>query len=516
MAKPSRKPRGGYDLTPEDRPLFSEIYKQPYWEVNGITNAGKRIHGKRFHTYVAARLYRNSLEEADKKQGTSPEVIVVEALNELEGRDAVRAIARFPRADNGKANPIYKLEDAVIFALDMGFNPTWLNWMIKPLIEKPRGFLADVDRRERLPKTDESNLSKDGAKNLRYATRVLLRVYGSLTFSLDDIVDLPSLAKMLKQPQRPIDLWLAGRLSAEARATLADYQDSSPDQAPLQIALWKDLNEAIRSLSMYNEQRFSGIALRDGTRDLLSKEPKGDDLLLLSRLLLEDAYPAELARKEIYGDIKLLKLMNPDYQRRVITKTIPTIEMARKVCSATSAFLGWLRHNHQVISSRVYMPGKPQKGMPQIMSLLMQQAYLDRGWDTEWACRVVKLLFLALRPTEASAPEGYLSEDCRSYHVPDDTKTGWRDVEVPPIAQILFGILKVEGRLEDKAPTSDSALTRFLAEVGFYCSRRTIARRYLGGDLTDETPEGVIADCVKKFRVQFPQRKPSLQGCFGR
>ena len=119
-------------------------------------------------------------------------------------------------------------------------------------------------------------------------------------FSVADFVDLPSLASKLKQPGRAVDAWLAERLSATTKATLGEYQGQGSDPAPLQQALLPDLNRFLfwgyaGGGSIYEGQRFSGIALRSETRTLLSQSPEvGVDLARLNRLLLEDAYPLEL------------------------------------------------------------------------------------------------------------------------------------------------------------------------------------------------------------------------------
>jgi hypothetical protein len=48
--------------------------------------------------------------------------------------------------------------------------------------------------------------------------------------------------------------------------------------------------------SIYEKTRFRGVTLRPETERLLKKDPTGAQLAHLNKLLLEDAYPAELAR----------------------------------------------------------------------------------------------------------------------------------------------------------------------------------------------------------------------------
>jgi len=506
MPTPSRKLRGEYYLTPEEKPLFSEIYKQPYWVVDGTTKAGKRIREKRFETYEAARLFRNTLEEADKNNGENGrEVIVTDSLTADQCRDAARAYAQFPLGTDKRPDPRYTLEGAVRFALKLGFDPTWEDWTIRPLIIGPAGFLKDVERRKLLPLADEDRLTSDGSKNLKYATKVMLWIYGSLLWLLNDIIDIAALATRLKEAQRPIDKWLTAQLPPSIQATLKSFPLRDGNAVALQMALCRALNKIAYKDPVYTEERFAGIQLRPEVSNLLARTPEQEDGLLLKRLLLEDAYPGQLRKRDLYGDVQLLTFMDPDHQKRVISSSLLSVHMARKITSASSSFLKWLRHTHGVSSAPVYMPGKPKKGMPAIMPFSMQQAFLDHGWDTDWACRVIKLMFLALRPSESRDARGYFSDDLKTYHVPDESKTGWRDVEVLPIARILLNILKAEGRFEDKAPRSDAALSRFLAEVGFRSSPRALARRILGKKLTKDTPDNLIADCAEQFRKVYPE-----------
>ncbi|HEY3836415.1 MAG TPA: DUF1080 domain-containing protein [Bryobacteraceae bacterium] len=81
---------------------------------------------------------------------------------------------------------------------------------------------------------------------------------------------------------------LAGRLQPSAQAGLP--------------ALLKDLNQLISGPSLYDRERFKGVALRPETEKLLRQSPQGgDQRARLNKLLLEDAYPQELARSSTTG-----------------------------------------------------------------------------------------------------------------------------------------------------------------------------------------------------------------------
>ncbi|HOC01075.1 MAG TPA: hypothetical protein PKM43_20280, partial [Verrucomicrobiota bacterium] len=120
----------------------------------------------------------------------------------------------------------------------------------------------------------------------------------SSTFSVSDLVDLPSLAAKLKLPSRAFDTWFAAQLSSVTQAALANYQGQGFDPVPLQEALVKDFNKLLLQASIYNEQRFAGIDLRSETQTVMLQNPQGNDLQRLNRLLIEDAYPLEVSRNQ--------------------------------------------------------------------------------------------------------------------------------------------------------------------------------------------------------------------------
>jgi len=49
--------------------------------------------------------------------------------------------------------------------------------------------------------------------------------------------------------------------------------------------------------SIYDQERFSEVDLSPQTRGLLSRDPQGEELARLNRLLLEDAYPKEFTTR---------------------------------------------------------------------------------------------------------------------------------------------------------------------------------------------------------------------------
>jgi hypothetical protein len=67
---------------------------------------------------------------------------------------------------------------------------------------------------------------------------------------------------------------------------------------PMTLAdlLTSGLNRAVGTNCIYESNRFAGVVLSEETRNLLAQDPATVNVSLLNRLLLEDAYPAELVK----------------------------------------------------------------------------------------------------------------------------------------------------------------------------------------------------------------------------
>ena len=114
------------------------------------------------------------------------------------------------------------------------------------------------------------------------------------TLSSEDLLDLPGLVARLRETDRLAE-YLRGRLSQPTRDRLARYLGGRDQE--LKDALVGELNEIIVGPSIYDEQRFARVELRQKTRDALASEPQGEDLALLNRGLLDDAFPRALGGK---------------------------------------------------------------------------------------------------------------------------------------------------------------------------------------------------------------------------
>jgi hypothetical protein len=100
-----------------------------------------------------------------------------------------------------------------------------------------------------------------------------------------EFVDLPALARRLKQPARAFDTWVVQQLSPATITALANYQGASSDPTALLTGLVQDFNQILQGPSIYDAQRFAGVVLRAETQALLAQNPQGDYLVHLNRLL---------------------------------------------------------------------------------------------------------------------------------------------------------------------------------------------------------------------------------------
>ncbi len=126
------------------------------------------------------------------------------------------------------------------------------------------------------------------------------------TLSVTSIRDTPLLAAKLKNGTNGVPTYLNSRLSTETRQAMGDDRLAKADLSKLQDSLVKDLNKVIAGESIYQPERFAGVALRTETSELLARSPQGADLAHLNRLLLDDAFPTEISRTQIYSVAALL------------------------------------------------------------------------------------------------------------------------------------------------------------------------------------------------------------------
>ncbi len=133
-------------------------------------------------------------------------------------------------------------------------------------------------------------------------------------FTVRDIADLSLLAFRLTAPRTPLAsalvdaltpaLWTA--LATALREALHPGRGSAPraprpvenSRADLEDGLAAGIEAVLSGPPLWQPGRFAGVRLRPETRGLIEQAPQGADLYRLNRMLLEDALPLEIARRD--------------------------------------------------------------------------------------------------------------------------------------------------------------------------------------------------------------------------
>jgi hypothetical protein len=121
------------------------------------------------------------------------------------------------------------------------------------------------------------------------------------SLSVDAIVDQGAFAGKLVNGMDAVSVFLRGKLEALVKVDLATYSATNANAKPLMSALVKDINQVIAGPSIYEAGRFSGVVLRPEAEAMLKGSLQGERVTRLNKLLIEDAYPAELAKSAAMG-----------------------------------------------------------------------------------------------------------------------------------------------------------------------------------------------------------------------
>jgi hypothetical protein len=121
---------------------------------------------------------------------------------------------------------------------------------------------------------------------------------GPTTFSADDIGsnELAGIIGRWKAHSDPVSAFLWQKLSNPEQVLLTNYKPSEAGAKPVQDIVLSALNKVVGEPCIYEAERFKGILLGAETIVHLQQSRTGPNLAHLNRLLLEDAYPVELAR----------------------------------------------------------------------------------------------------------------------------------------------------------------------------------------------------------------------------
>jgi hypothetical protein len=94
--------------------------------------------------------------------------------------------------------------------------------------------------------------------------------------------------------------------------------------------LISDINELILSHSMYDESRIEGTRLREETARLIREGPSEEDLVLLNRLLVEDAM-GDMVSRIPFGEDEVRPLHPWSLAIPVETHYIESVDYVRPI-----------------------------------------------------------------------------------------------------------------------------------------------------------------------------------------
>jgi hypothetical protein len=125
----------------------------------------------------------------------------------------------------------------------------------------------------------------------------LINYADSSLLTVGDISSIGELANKLRNSQDPASQYLRKQISPDTQRMLDSYDGSETKAEPLRDALVQDINQVLRGPSLYDDLRFGKPRLWERAQSLIDKNPQGDELIRLNRLLLQRAYPYELAKR---------------------------------------------------------------------------------------------------------------------------------------------------------------------------------------------------------------------------
>jgi len=111
-------------------------------------------------------------------------------------------------------------------------------------------------------------------------------------FTGKDFINLPDLASSLRSSQDPLSRWLFQQLDKPTQELITGKADENKQRS----ALVENWNRLLEGPSIYDPARFAQVKISDYLQQFIAQNPQGDTRIRLNRLLLEAAYPADIAK----------------------------------------------------------------------------------------------------------------------------------------------------------------------------------------------------------------------------
>ena len=113
-----------------------------------------------------------------------------------------------------------------------------------------------------------------------------------------DIQDPERLIAKLRDTDDPISHHIRGMLLTETQQLVGNYENLSSVSMSLKTAIQKDLQRILlRGKLLFDERIIEHLNISEEISGMIEKNPTGNDLVRLNRLLLAQAFPNEIAAK---------------------------------------------------------------------------------------------------------------------------------------------------------------------------------------------------------------------------
>ena len=111
-----------------------------------------------------------------------------------------------------------------------------------------------------------------------------------------DIEDPELLIGKLKSNSDPISQGIRNKLLTTTKKLIDEYEDQNRVSLELKIEVQKDLQRLVMKKQLiFDDQVLDHINISEKTREQIEANPIGDDMVLLNRSLLAEAFPQEIA-----------------------------------------------------------------------------------------------------------------------------------------------------------------------------------------------------------------------------
>lgn len=150
----------------------------------------------------------------------------------------------------------------------------------------------------------------DGELESLYITDSIIqsiRTSGFDLFKIEDLKDAGGLSTKLRTSRSPLSSYLRDRV---ASIPLNRHERHDTPTRFLKNALIRTLNRELQGTELYEAERFDNARLSPLTRQMLPRTLSGSEKIRRNRLLLEDAFPVELADSALAlgsGEVKLVR-----------------------------------------------------------------------------------------------------------------------------------------------------------------------------------------------------------------